>query len=299
LFSIPPHPNQNLAREIMELFSLGVTHPITGAPNYTQDDIVDIARALTGYLLNFNTQAVYFDSRYWDSGNKTFLGAARGAAALPDVVNAIATQDSFKYFIPRRLYRELTGLEPSAATLSDLANVWGADGDMNGLISAIVHRPEFLDDATIGNKVKSPIELLVSTFRVLGYQNISAFSPSWLAGVLGQHPVLAPNVAGWTSPWLHPTYIVLWSNVVCWLCFGDAGDNTVAPGSQSPTLRALFAQGTSSTGGALALTMAGLHDVSSQTSQAVAAYAASGTWTFPRACGTMQMALESPEFLVS
>ena len=111
--STPPHPNENLARELLELFSLGVTHPKSGAQNYTEADVKEIARALTGFWYSWDGRPVHFDPAHWDSGSKTFLGAARGAAGVTEVLNAVAGHSSFRYFVPRRLYRDSSGSSPA------------------------------------------------------------------------------------------------------------------------------------------------------------------------------------------
>lgn len=299
IFSMPPHANENLARELMELFSLGVTHPITGAANYTESDVKEIARSLTGYLMDWNTLKVYWDQNYWDSGSKTFLGSARGAAKLSDVIGAVTSQDSYRYFVPKRIYTELTGLSPSNTTLGELANVWGADGDLKGLIAHIARRPEFIADSTIANKIKSPVELITSMLRVLQYPDVEQFSLSWVSWILRQNPIVPPDVAGWDNRWLHPTHLVLWSNVTYWFCWADDGTDTVAPEKRNTTVRRLFAEATSATAADMALGLAGLHDVSPQTRSAVNAYASNLQWTWQRACGTMQLVLDSPEFMVN
>jgi uncharacterized protein (DUF1800 family) len=299
IFSVPPHANENLARELMELFSLGVTHPLTGQPNYSETDVKEIARALTGYVMDYTTLAVSFNPQSWDTGTKTFLGSDRGAAKLPDVINAIASHDSFKYFVPRRLYKDLTGLTPSNATLGELASIWGSDGDLNGLVGHIARRPEFTADSTIGNRVKSPVELLTSIVRVLGFEKVDQFSFNWISFILRQNPIAAPDVAGWRDSWLHPTHLVTWSNVNNWLTWSDDGSDGVAPPVRNKTVRRLFAEANSTTAGDMALAFAGLYDVSPQTRQAVNAYASSGAWNYYRACATMQLVFDSPEFLVS
>lgn len=295
------HPNENLARELMELFSLGVTHPVTGAPNYTENDIKEIARALTGYRFNWSTLQAYFDPSGWDGGVKVFLGGNRGAARMPEVLAAVTSHPSFRYFVPRRLYRELVGLEPDAATLEALASVWGGTGDLRALVRAIARRPEFLSDAAIGARVKCPVELVVGTLRVLGLANTERFYLDWALIVMQQGLFRAPNVSGWPSgaAWLHPGHLIGWSQVLESLCWNDNDFGLVPPEDQSPTIRDLFATGSSQSGGDLALRLAGLWDVSSQTRQAARDFASAGQWTFSRACGLMNLVLASPEFLVN
>jgi uncharacterized protein (DUF1800 family) len=309
VFSEPPHANENLARELMELFSLGVTHPKTGADNYLESDIKEIARSLTGYRMDWTTGAVYYDANYWDSGSKTFLGAARGAAKLPTVMTAIAAHDSFKYFVPKRMYRELIGYDPSNAALDEMASAWGASGNLNALISHIAHRPEFLADATIGNRVKSPVELLVSTIKTVGMQDLTDWSFDWTSYVMRQNPIDPPDVSGWDGAWLHPSHLVIWSRFSYWFAWADRGpeaDGTAdatPPAKQNPNVRKLFAEGTSATAMEMALSLAGLHDVSSQTKTAIDTFAKTSAWgegwSYYRACGVMQMVFNCPEFLVS
>ena len=308
--SVAPHANENLARELMELFSLGVTNPRTGAPNYTESDVKEIARALTGYKWDTTHRTLSWSSSSWDSGAKTFLGADRGAAKLPDVVNAIAEHDSFRYFVPQRLYRELMGFAPSAAALDEMAAVWMPDGNLPALVAHIARRPEFLADATVGNRVKSPVELLVSAVRVLGKADLWMVHSWLLSRQLHQRPEAPPNVSGWEgSNWLSPGHVVVWSHVASTLCASDRGpsfDGTkyaVPPTERNANLRTLFATADPSTAADMAFDMAGLHDVSSQTRQAVDAFAREQSttgeqWSWARACGVMQMVLVSPEFLV-
>jgi uncharacterized protein (DUF1800 family) len=310
IFSQPPHPNENLARELMELFSLGVTNPKTGADNYTETDIKEIARSLTGYRMDWTYYSVYFDDRYWDAGNKTFLGAARGAAKLPEVMNAIASHDSFKYFVPQRLYRELMGFDPSSSALDQMASVWGANGNMGALVEHIAHRPEFIADSTINNRVKSPVELIVSTIRVLGKVDLAPASVGFLSGIMRQLPTMPPDVSGWDGNWLHPSHLVVWSTIAYWLAWSDKGpakdtsDAPTPPAQQNPTVRKLFAEGTRETAADMALKLAGLHNVSSQTRSAIDTYARhvawqGDVWSYERACGVMQMVFISPEFLAN
>lgn len=310
VFSVPPHPNENLARELLELFSLGVTHPVTGAANYAESDIKEIARALTGYRMDWDTGEVFFDGEYWDGGDKSFLGAARGAANLDDVVTAVGAHDSFRYHVPNRIYRELIGVEPDASTLEVLARKWSTSGNLMALIRHIARRPEFLADATIGNRVKSPAELFATTVKVLDVDDVAHWSINWTSWLMRQHPMAPPDVSGWSNAWLHPTHLVLWSTISHWYSWHDTGpdkdgtEEATPPERQSKTIRRLYAEANRATAADRALELAGLHDVSPQTRGAIDAYAhASGwtnePWTFWRACGVMQMTLNCPEFLVS
>jgi len=301
VFSTAEHPNENLARELCELFSLGVTHPKSGAKNYIEGDVKEIARAITGYDFNWNTGQAFFDADYWDAGNKTVFGVNRGAAKFTEVLEAVRTHPSFGYYVPRRIYRLLTGLEPNAATLDQLAAAWGANGDLKALVSHIANRAEFLSDAAIRSRVKCPLELIIGAVRVLGLQSLDRFYFDWALTLMRQHPFEAPNVNGWPDgpAWLYAGQVMEWSGTINGLCFSDDGSASVPTAQRCPTVRQLFQQGSRTTGGDLALQLACLYDVSTETREALRDYANAGPWEIWRACGLMQLALSCPEFLLN
>jgi hypothetical protein len=224
-------------------------------------------------------------------------------------MNAITAHDSFKYFVPKRMYRELIGFDPSNTALDEMAAVWGASGDLRALVSHIAHRPEFLADTTIGNRVKSPVELFVSVIKILGTQDLTDWSFDWTGYVMRQNPLNPPDVSGWDGAWLHPSHLVVWSRFSYWMTWADRGPDADGTADatpvrkQSPTLRKFFTDATSTTAADMALRIAGLHDVSTHTRNAIDAYARASAWgegwTYWRACGVMQMVFNSPEFLVS
>lgn len=182
------HPNQNYARELMELFSLGLANLVTGRPNYTQHDVVQIARALTGYTLNWTTGKIEFDPTQFDHGQKRFFGINQGDANLGKVITAVSRHPAYRYFIPARLYRELVGLEPDVATLRRLGALWGTAGDVRAVVRAIAHSPAFLAPSAIGSRVKSPIELLASGARVMGFPLASSNYGWQLSSFMNQNP---------------------------------------------------------------------------------------------------------------
>lgn len=288
------HPNQNYGRELMELFSLGVTHPKTGAQNYTETDVVEVARSLTGYALNWNTGTIFFNATLFDSGTKTFLGAPRGNAGVPEVMNALAGHPSWGYHVPRRLFRELVGLEPDAATLDQLAAAFGSTGDVKAVVSAIVHLPVFLADAAISAKAKTPIELLASAAKVLRF-DLSAADYSWqLRDLMGQYPFLPPNVSGWPAGkrWLNTAVAMTWCGIL----------QEFVSASRSATngvVAQLLASATAATAPAVAARMCGIPDLSSATASGLGSYATGGTWNLDRAAGVLALVLLSPEFFVN
>jgi uncharacterized protein (DUF1800 family) len=292
------HPNQNYARELMELFSLGINHPTTGADNYTQIDVVEVARALTGYTLNWNTGTIVFDASQFDSGTKAFLGQSRGDAGVPEVISAISSHPSFPYFVPRRLYRELVGLEPAKTTLDSLATLWGSTGDVHAVVAAIVHLPDFLSDAAIGSKAKTPVELMANAAKVLRF-DLSGANYSWqMQDFLGQYPFIPPNVSGWPvgSRWLNAGVAMTW----CGMLQDFVAASIAAPGGVVDQLLASTTSASAaSTAPAIAAYMCGITDISATTAAALSSYVASGSWTQYQAAGTLALVLLSPEFFIN
>lgn len=303
-YSTKWHPNENYGRELMELFGLGVFHPKTGARNYTETDVAEVARSLTGYYVSWPDNVVQFRPDWWDSGNKTFLGASRGAAAVPQVIDAVTQHDSYKYWVPERFWYELVGTAPTAAVREGMATAWGADGDVWTLVSYIAHRPEFVSDAAIGSRVKGPVELVAGAVRQLGLTDISEIDLGWrLSDHLGQHPMRCPVVKGWPSgpsglKWLHSGHLLGWSWLCQSLCWLDDGTAATAAGSQLPGIRRLATEAAADKV-ALALEIAGLPGADPQTLAALHDYVDSKPWSHWRACGLMNLVLVSPAYLVN
>ncbi|MCU1449976.1 MAG: hypothetical protein JWP02_2146 [Acidimicrobiales bacterium] len=287
------HPNQNYARELMELFSLGLTHPTTGAANYSENDVREVARALTGYKLNWSTGTISFDPSLYDSGSKTFLGKIRGNAGVTEVIDAVSTHPSWQYHVPRRMYRELVGLEPDTPTLDSLASTFGPGGDIKGLVAAIVNLPAFLSDAAIGAKAKTPVELLVAASKVLGI-DLTNLDFSWqLRDLMGLHPFLPPNVSGWPAGkrWLNTSVSMTWCAIV-------QGLVATARNTAGSVVAQLAASGPA-TAPATAARLCGITDLSTPTADALASYASGSGWSIDRAAGSIALVLMSPEFAVN
>ena len=287
------HPNQNLARELLELFTLGLTHPVSGAPNYTEKDVQEVARALTGYQLDWNAGTISFNPSHWDNGNKTFLGASRGAAALTETLTAITGHASWPYFVPRRLYRELMGREPTTAQLDALGTTWGNHGDVGAVVSAIAQDPLFLDASTMATKVRTPVELVAAAARILRV-DLASVSLGWeLRDLMGQHPLVPPNVSGWPAGtrWLSTSVVLTWSAVVQALV-------TRSYSIPDGPIQQLHAAGASAAA-TEAIRLTCLTEATAGTQQALAAYAGGAAWTVDRAAGCVAVALLSPEFFVS
>ena len=161
--------NENYAREIMELHTLGVDG------GYTQKDVTEVARCFTGWTIQGLGQGqprFAFDRRVHDTGDKVVLGQkirASGEAEGREVIHRLATHPSTARFLSYKLARRFVADEPPAALVTRAAEVFRAtDGDIRAVVKAIVTSPEFLAADTRSNKVKTPLEFVVSAVRAAG-----------------------------------------------------------------------------------------------------------------------------------
>ncbi len=170
IYNAADAPNENYAREVMELHTMG-------PGNYTQTDITEAARALTGWVVNIpyirRIQRVAAGIPPWesfllprrhDAGTKTLLGRT-GAFDLPQFIDLLLEQPATASFIARKLYLELVGLEPDATTLEALAARFRADYRIMALVEGIVSTPAFVSPEALRTKVRTPVERLVGLLQ--------------------------------------------------------------------------------------------------------------------------------------
>lgn len=159
--------NENYAREIMELHTLGVDG------GYTQKDVQEVARCFTGWGINLRTGGFEFHPRRHDDGAKTVLGhilpPGGGAKDVEWVLDILARHPSTAKFIATKLCQRLVADDPPAALVERVAGVFRAtDGDLRKVVEAIIYSPEFYFPATYRAKIKSPFEYAVSAVRAAG-----------------------------------------------------------------------------------------------------------------------------------
>jgi hypothetical protein len=196
--NVKGHPNENYAREIMELFSLGVG-------NYTEKDIKEAARAFSGWGLDGNKFIIRPELH--DDGQKTILGET-GNFDGADVVRILLKQPSCARFISRKIYRYLVRDDLSPAFEEQLAAVLRKNNfEMTPLVETILLSRDFYSESSMGTQIKSPVQLVVSTYRKLGISEMPNVPPfqETTAG-LGQALCVPPNVAGWKGgrTWMNP-----------------------------------------------------------------------------------------------
>ena len=156
--------NENYAREIMELHTLGVDG------GYTQKDVQEVARCFTGWTINRKTGEFIFRPRLHDNGSKIVLGheipANGGMQDGETVLDILVSHPSCAHFISRELCQRFISDDPPSALVDRIAEVFQkTDGDLRKVIEAILNSPEFLSPDSYGNKIKSPLEFAVSAVR--------------------------------------------------------------------------------------------------------------------------------------
>lgn len=184
-------PNENLAREFMELFALG------HGGGYSENDVREGARALTGWVLD-DDDKVEFRPRRHDAEEKLILGSAgnHDVAAFCDIV---LRQPTSAEFLARRLWQQLASDNPpNSATLSELVNAYGPSRDLKTLTHSILVSSQFFEER--GGLVSSPVNWLVGLLRTLQIpiddaKLILSFAADLRS--LGQLPFYPPSVGGW------------------------------------------------------------------------------------------------------
>jgi uncharacterized protein (DUF1800 family) len=199
--------NENYARELMELHTLGVDG------GYTQQDVIEVARALTGWTIKRTTDSTsfVFQRAMHDAGAKTVLGhtlpAGRGIEDGEEVLDILARHPSTAHYISLKLARRLVSDEPPPALVQRAAATFTrTDGDIAAVVRTIVTSPEFFSRAAFRAKVKTPFELVVSTRRALDAPADTTPNTARVINQLGQ------TVFGWSTPEGWPEKGDAWMN---------------------------------------------------------------------------------------
>ena len=183
------HPNENFARELMELFTIG-------RGNYTETDVKESARAFTGWSF---TKDGEFKARplLHDAGQKIFLGQT-GNFDGDDIINMLLAKKETAHFICNKLYKYFVNETPDAGRVNAMADVlYAGNYEIKPLLTYVFNADWFYQDINTGNLIKSPIEFIVGLNRqfYITYQNPDVVLQFERA--LGQVLFYPPNVAGW------------------------------------------------------------------------------------------------------
>ncbi len=209
-------PNENYARELMELFTLGLG-------NYTEQDIKEAARAFTGWAHD-GDDFVYrkFDH---DDGPKTFFGK-RGNFDGDDVIDIILQHHASSAYVAQRLLGFFVTESPDLESCQKLGDlIRDAKWDLRPALYTMFTSRAFYDTQTIGSQIKSPVQLVVGTARLL---DVELPEPRQLYGALdqmGQVPLMPPNVKGWPGgrAWINTNTLFVRYNTCVWLAGGGKG----------------------------------------------------------------------------
>jgi uncharacterized protein (DUF1800 family) len=182
-------PNENFAREVMELFTLG-------RGNYTEQDIKNAARAFTGW--QFRPDGTFlFNERQHDADEKKFFGKT-GRFTGDDILNALLENRQTARFVATKIYRFFVNDQPDSLIINELSNDFYASGyDIARLMERIFTADWFYAPANVGNRVKSPVELLVGLQQTFGVRFQVPQNRIFIQKVLGQQLFFPPSVAGW------------------------------------------------------------------------------------------------------
>jgi uncharacterized protein (DUF1800 family) len=204
LRSIARNPNENFARELQELFTMGITDAVTGEPNYTQKDVSEIARAFTGWRYKPKKKNRYIfivSEENHDNGAKTIYGQTANFTG-EDVVTLICRRRSTGRFLVKRLFEffvyPLTTSDDDRATIDKFASVYmDSDHSIKALVRAIFISDEFFSARARFALVKNPAEFLAGTMRMLELPHNAFIRLVEFMEPLGLELFNPPDVNGW------------------------------------------------------------------------------------------------------
>lgn len=191
------HPNENYARELMELFTLGIG-------NYTEQDVRESARSFSGWTVTRDAQAAEFVPRLHDDGSKTFLGHT-GDFDGDDIVDIIMQQPACAQFMATKFLRNFVYDDPEPQLVDAVADRFRSSGyDVGQLLGVLLRSNLFYSPRAYRSIVKAPVDLVVGTLRTLG---VTTSTPRIIGAMSAMNQTLMrpPNVAGWPggSQWLN------------------------------------------------------------------------------------------------
>lgn len=194
--NVKTSPNQNFARELMELFTLGVG-------NYSEDDVTAAARAWTGHGVDGTTGGYLFRISRHDTNPKTFMGVTRNWNG-PDIIDFLLRENATTKmtacrFLTRKLWTFLAHENPSTSVVDELAQVlFDSDMEMRPWVRALLLHDAFYSVAARQGMVRSPVEFMTAIAHHTGLR-AEQLNPQWSMEGMGQVPFNPPNVAGWKT----------------------------------------------------------------------------------------------------
>jgi uncharacterized protein (DUF1800 family) len=200
-------PNENFAREVMELFTLGEA---SAGGGYTEQDIREAARAFTGWSVERDEFSFRFRPALHDTGSKTVLGRS-GNFAGDQVLDILLEQPQAARFITAKLWREFVSPTPDPREVDRIAQRFrAADYDIGVAVRELLLSDAFWDAASRNALVKSPVELVVGAVRELGIDPRDTRPLVLKCAQLGQNLLVPPNVKGWPgyTDWINASTLI-------------------------------------------------------------------------------------------
>jgi uncharacterized protein (DUF1800 family) len=210
------HPNENWARELMELFTLGIG-------NYSEHDVREAARAFTGYRIDLTTQQFRFVPFQQDSGTKTFMGRT-GPLNGDQIIDIILTQRACAQFIGRKLWQFFVEDDPAPEMIDAVAaRIRAHNYEIRPVLHEIFSSEEFYSERAMGTQIKSPVQYLVQTTKLLETELPSPFVVQNAMRQMGQILFAPPNVKGWDGgkAWISTSTLLFRYNFASYLINGD------------------------------------------------------------------------------
>jgi uncharacterized protein (DUF1800 family) len=211
------HPNENFAREVMELFSLGEGH-------YSEKDIQESARAFTGYRVIPETGASQINPRDFDPSSKTFLGKT-GSFNGDEIIDLIVAQPQCARFIGRKLWVFFVGENPSDTTVEEVASLLLGNGyDIGATLGVILRSAAFYSPKVVHHQLKGPVQWMIQTTKMLEIPLPDARVLENSLAALGQTLFAPPNVKGWDGgrAWISASSLLYRYNLAAYLLSGKA-----------------------------------------------------------------------------
>jgi uncharacterized protein (DUF1800 family) len=204
-------PNENFARELMELFTIG-------RGNYTENDVKEAARAFTGWSSTFSGEYI-FRSRQHDYGQKTFMGKT-GNFDGEDIIDILLEKRETANFIASKIYRYFVNNQLDRRRVEELAqHFYDSNYNISGLLRYMFTQDWFYAEENRGAKIKSPMELAVGIMRIFQVKLNTPLTSVFIQKALGQLLFHPPNVAGWPGgrAWIDHSTLMLRLNFTGYL----------------------------------------------------------------------------------
>ena len=195
-------PNENLARELLELFTLG-------EGNYAESDIKTVAKILSGYGLFPKTGEFRFNQKQHDHEPVTLWGK-KGTFYLDDLIELILQKTETAELITQKLWTRFISLPIPHATLKKLSSNFRDDYELKPLIREILSQPEFWSADNIGSQIKSPVQLIIGLYRQFEVTPENLKQVVQTSKLMNQNILYPPNVKGWKTGenWINTNTLV-------------------------------------------------------------------------------------------